>query len=102
MLDRFIRNQSTLDRLGASPFAAQLNRFATALLATEYCRETGHRYPDATGHLGDWCSRRGIELHALDGRIVAQFVAHLDACTCSGEWRQQPRDAAAGARRFLA
>jgi hypothetical protein len=101
MFDRFIRNKSALDRLRASPIVAQLDGFAAAMVETEYCRETGYRYLDAAGHLGQWCKRRGIGLQALNGRAVTKFIAHLDRCSCPGEWRQRRRDAAAGARCFL-
>ena len=101
MFDRFIRNKSVLDRLRASPLVAQLDGFAAAMVATAYCRDTGYRYLDAAGHLGQWCKRRGIGLQATDGRVVVKFIAHLDTCSCPGEWRQQRRDAAAGARCFL-
>ena len=102
MFDRFVRDKSTLDRLRASPLVSQLDGFAAAMVETEYCRETGYRYLDAAGHLGQWCQRRGLGLQALNGRVVARFIAHLDACSCAGEWRHRRRDAAAGARRFLA
>jgi site-specific recombinase XerD len=101
MFDRFIRSKSVLARLRASPIVAQLDGFAAAMVETEYCRETGYRYLDAAGHLGQWCRRRRIGLQALNGRIVAKFIAHLDTCSCRGAWRQQRRDAAAGARCFL-
>jgi site-specific recombinase XerD len=101
MLDHFIRNKLALDRLRSSPFAAHLDRFAAAMVATGYCRETGYRYLDAAGHLGQWCTRRGIGLQALSGHVVTKFIAHLDTCSCPGGWRQRRRDAAAGARGFL-
>jgi integrase/recombinase XerD len=101
MFDRFIRSKSALDRLRASPIVAQLDGFAAAMVETEYCRDTGYRYLDAAGHLGQWCRRGRIGLQALNGRFVAKFIAHLDTCSCPGAWRHQRRDAAAGARCFL-
>lgn len=101
MFDRFIRNKSALDRLRASPLVVQLDGFAAAMVETEYSRETGYRYLDAAAHLGQWCKRQGIGLQALNGRTVAKFIAHLDRCSCPGEWRRGRRDAAAGARCFL-
>jgi len=101
MLDHFVRNKLALGRLRSSPFAAHLDGFAAAMGTTEYCRDTGYRYLDAAGHLGEWCRRRGFKLQALKGGVVANFIAHLDACSCPGGWRQHRRDTAAGARGFL-
>ena len=68
MLDHFIRNKLALDRLRSSPFAAHLDGFAAAMGTTGYCRDTGYRYLDAAGHLGQWCTGRGIGLQALEAR----------------------------------
>ena len=74
MLDHFIGNRDTVQRLRSGIIGSQLDSFAAHLAESGYAAATARAQLTLIGDLSQWLTRRRCGIHELNDELVGTFV----------------------------
>jgi site-specific recombinase XerD len=101
MLSQFFESPVRIEAILGSPWATNIENFATYLFRSGYAETSARRHIRSAEHIAFWANRRGLPIKELDDAALERFGDHLPRCRCGRFSRVRPVEIIAGARLFL-